>query len=303
MRNIQKKISLLAILCFSFSVAYAQTFKAVDNKGTIVDIVSSPWLTTGTAIYNKNSGNVVIGNGTAPGTVNPNAALQFTQTDKGILIPKVSLTATNSSAPFSSLNTDTANNGLLVYNTATAGTAPNNVIPGFYYWDAIAWKAIINLPGVTTFSAGTTGFSPSTATSGAITLGGTLNIANGGTGSSTQNFVDLTTNQTIDGIKQFAKATTNSTAYNAGAGTTIDFSQSNLAYTTANPGAFTLSNLKDGGTYTLAVQGATSGTAAFTSGTFTFKSVNNGPTTTGKHTLYTFIVMGTTVYFFMSNGF
>jgi len=36
--------------------------------------------------------------------------------------------------------------------------------------------------GVTSFSAGTTGFTPSTGTTGAITLAGTLNIANGGTG-------------------------------------------------------------------------------------------------------------------------
>jgi hypothetical protein len=35
---------------------------------------------------------------------------------------------------------------------------------------------------VTTFSAGTTGFTPNTATSGAVTLGGTLAVANGGTG-------------------------------------------------------------------------------------------------------------------------
>jgi hypothetical protein len=34
----------------------------------------------------------------------------------------------------------------------------------------------------TTFSAGTTGFTPNTATSGAVTLGGTLAVANGGTG-------------------------------------------------------------------------------------------------------------------------
>jgi hypothetical protein len=39
--------------------------------------------------------------------------------------------------------------------------------------------------GVTTFSAGTTGFTPSTATSGAVTLAGTLNVANGGTGVTT----------------------------------------------------------------------------------------------------------------------
>lgn len=36
--------------------------------------------------------------------------------------------------------------------------------------------------GVSSFSAGTTGFTPSTATTGAVTLAGTLNIANGGTG-------------------------------------------------------------------------------------------------------------------------
>jgi len=103
-------------------------------------------------------------------------------------------------------------------------------------------------------------------------------------------------------------AATNTSAYNAGSTTTIDFKQSNLAYTTASAGNFTLTGMKDGGTYTLAVQGTTSGTAAF-SGTnpsstaFTFKSVNNAATTAGNQTVYTFIVMGTTVYFWMNSGF
>jgi hypothetical protein len=45
--------------------------------------------------------------------------------------------------------------------------------------------------GVTTFSAGTTGLTPSTATTGAITLAGTLGFANGGTGETTrQNAMD-----------------------------------------------------------------------------------------------------------------
>jgi len=39
--------------------------------------------------------------------------------------------------------------------------------------------------GVTSFSAGTTGFTPNSATTGAITLSGTLNVANGGTGVTT----------------------------------------------------------------------------------------------------------------------
>jgi hypothetical protein len=96
---------------------------------------------------------------------------------------------------------------------------------------------------------------------------------------------------------------TNTTAFNAAAGTTIDFSRSNLAYTTANAGAFTLTNIKDGGTYTLAVQGTTSGTASFTATTFTFRAINNVATIAGRQTLYTFIVMGTTVYVYMTTGF
>lgn len=39
--------------------------------------------------------------------------------------------------------------------------------------------------GVTTFSAGTTGFTPVAPTAGAVTLGGVLNVVNGGTGLST----------------------------------------------------------------------------------------------------------------------
>lgn len=103
-------------------------------------------------------------------------------------------------------------------------------------------------------------------------------------------------------------ASTNSTAFNAASATSIDYTKSNLAYTTASPGTFTLTGLKDGGTYTLAVQGTTQGTASFSGNNpagvpFVFKSLNNGITTSGKETLYTFIVMGSRVYFFMSTGF
>ena len=103
-------------------------------------------------------------------------------------------------------------------------------------------------------------------------------------------------------------AATNTTAYNAGLATAILFSNSNLAYTSASPTAFSLQGMKDGGTYTLAVQGTTSGTSSFIGKNpslvdFVFKSVNNGSTIAGKQTLYTFIVMGTTVYVYMAAGF
>jgi hypothetical protein len=98
-------------------------------------------------------------------------------------------------------------------------------------------------------------------------------------------------------------AATNTTAINASSSTTIDFALSNLAYTTSSAGSFALNNIKDGGTYTLAVQGSTSGTSSFSSSSFTFYSTNNGATTSNKQTLYTFIVMGTKVYYYMATGF
>jgi hypothetical protein len=52
--------------------------------------------------------------------------------------------------------------------------------------------------GVTFFSAGSTGFTPSTATSGSITLGGILNVASGGSGTAAPALV-AGTNVTITG--------------------------------------------------------------------------------------------------------
>ena len=71
-----------------------------------------------------------------------------------------------------------------------------------------AWIQAGGGVSVSSFSAGTTGLTPSTATTGAVTLGGTLAVANGGTGSATQNFVDLTTTQSVGGAKTFTSAVT-----------------------------------------------------------------------------------------------
>ena len=62
-------------------------------------------------------------------------------------------------------------------------TAPTTAST-YLQWNgsAFAWTTP---PNVTTFSGGTTGLTPNTATSGAITLGGTLAVANGGTGTTT----------------------------------------------------------------------------------------------------------------------
>ena len=83
--------------------------------------------------------------------------------------------------------------------------------------------------------------------------------------------------------------------------TSLDFSLSNLISTNASAGAFTLLNMRDGSTYTLAVTGGSVGTASFTHSGLTFNSLYNSATTSGKTALYTFIVMGTQVYFSMAS--
>ena len=69
-------------------------------------------------------------------TPDASSMLDISSSNKGLLIPRVALTATNSAGPVTSPTTS-----LLVYNTATAGTAPNNVIPGYYYWNGTGWVA------------------------------------------------------------------------------------------------------------------------------------------------------------------
>jgi hypothetical protein len=68
----------------------------------------------------------------------PSAMLDISSTNSGLLIPRVALTATNAATPVTSPATS-----LLVYNTATAGTSPNNVIPGYYFWNGSAWVLLV----------------------------------------------------------------------------------------------------------------------------------------------------------------
>jgi hypothetical protein len=153
--------------------------------------------------------------------------------------------------------------------------------------------------GLTSFTSGGAMYATSTS---ALTTG-TLPISAGGTGSTIQNFVDLTTDQSIGGIKQFQKAATNTTAYNAGTGLTIDFGQSNLAYTSAGgtSPSYTLQNLKDGGAYTLVLTSTTnSAVPTFTASGFSFKYMGTTALTTGKAHIYSFIAVGSVLYVSMA---
>lgn len=382
-------------------------------------------------------------------TINANSLLELESTNKGLLLPRVALSATNLASPLSAHVA-----GMVVYNTATAGTSPNNVSPGYYYNDGAKWNRIATSPDIilpsisissstaptgiavgqmvynttnvagppvipvgptywdgtnwvpisgdpaignevtdstlngglnrsglgtavspytlglksgtaanqtmvwngTSWIVGTVGLVTTNITSSTGPVGRSIgemiyntnstvgpvgptywngtswvpvagndwttsgNSVNGGNFLGTTNNASLRirTNSTqkmvVDSMGKVGIGTTtptstlevNGSATNTAASSSttrsINFVTSNLAYTTASAGAFTLTGMKDGGTYTLAVQGATAGTSSFTHAGLTFRQVNNVATTASKHTLYTFIVMGTTVYYWMNGG-
>jgi hypothetical protein len=83
------------------------------------------------------NGNAQTGIGTT--TPSPSAKLEVASSNQGFLPPRIALTATNAASPVTSPAT-----GLLVYNTATTGTPPNNVAPGYYFWNGSAWVAVLS---------------------------------------------------------------------------------------------------------------------------------------------------------------
>ena len=80
------------------------------------------------------------------GTTTPNAALDINSNNQGLLSPRVSLTASNIALPVINPAGGALAISTLVYNTATSGTNPNNVIPGYYYWDGSKWLLITSQP-------------------------------------------------------------------------------------------------------------------------------------------------------------
>jgi hypothetical protein len=77
-----------------------------------------------------------VGIGTA--TPDPSARLHIEDNARGLLIPNVTLSATDLATPVSSPATS-----LLVYNTNTAGSGPTAVSPGFYYWNGSQWVRLL----------------------------------------------------------------------------------------------------------------------------------------------------------------
>jgi hypothetical protein len=91
---------------------------------------------------------------------------------------------TTASAAFNALAPVTSTGDLIVGNGANSSTRLAIGANGYLLSSngtTAVWTAATP-SGVTSFSAGTTGFTPSTGSTGAVTLAGTLAAANGGTG-------------------------------------------------------------------------------------------------------------------------
>ncbi len=79
------------------------------------------------------------------GTTTPSssAQLEVASSSKGFLPPRVALSSINDASTISS-----PASGLTIYNTATAGTSPNDVTPGYYYYNGTNWQRLLNPSGI-----------------------------------------------------------------------------------------------------------------------------------------------------------
>jgi len=116
--------------------------------------------------------------------VTPTAGVTLVDGEKAIV-------AWNGSDYVKIVSSVTAFTGVLAVANGGTGTTTPAIVAGTNVTVSGTWpNQTINSSGggsggVTTFSAGTTGFTPSTGTAGAVTLAGTLAVANGGTGVTT----------------------------------------------------------------------------------------------------------------------
>lgn len=113
------------------------------------------------------------------------------------------------------------------------------------------------------------------------------------------NKVGIGTNSLTSKLEVNGSAT-NLTSNNEGADTSIDFSLSNIAVTSSTSSTIALTNIKDGGAYTLIITGSATTTVTFSATDFTFKYMGTVDRTSSKHHIYSFIVVGSIVYVTMA---
>jgi hypothetical protein len=127
-----------------------------------------------------------IGNASATNIVSTSAQYAIVRVTGTLTTPKIITFGSAGAAPYSKMYlVDNAATGDIVtfkaYGQTGVSVAVGEKCFVYYNGTDIVKATSSTADGVTTFSAGTTGFTPSTATSGAVTLAGVLAVANGGT--------------------------------------------------------------------------------------------------------------------------
>lgn len=161
---------------------YSTTAAAIPTAGNLLNGELAINITDGKIYYKNNSGVVTLFGSTGDvSTISfgSTGLTPATATGGAITVAGTLVTA-NGGTGLSSF----ASGDIMYYSSGTSmskltiGSA-NQILTSS--GTAPQWTTLTGV-AVTTFSAGTTGLTPSSATSGAITLAGTLNVANGGTG-------------------------------------------------------------------------------------------------------------------------
>jgi hypothetical protein len=247
------------------------------------------------------------------------ATVTGTDTLTGTLTPALSAYATGNKFSFIAVNTNTGAatinlNGLGAKNITKSGTTAliaGDIVSGQVYpieYDGTRFQLInpSTSSGVSSITFGSTGLTPSTATSGAVTVAGTLAVTNGGTGATTlagASIVTYTGTETLTNKTLTNPTVTNyvETPYTANSSTAITLALTNgtvqiitltgnatITMPTATSGKSFILLLKQDGTGSRTVTWSTVKWPAGTAPTIT--------STASKQDIFSFFADGTNWY-------
>ena len=153
---------------------------------------------------------------------------------------------------------------------------------------APAWSTLSSV-AVTSISGGTTGLTPSSATSGAVTLAGTLVASNGGTGQSTYTVGDLLYASSSSALSKLADVATGSVLVSGGVGVAPSYSSTPSVSTITATASQTSTSTTGAFIYGTNSFSDTSVLANFTSSTNSYNQVTVQNTSSGASASSEFI--------------